>query len=145
MLHILGGMDSLSDGSYRYEGMEVSKFSADRLNVFRRDHISFVFQNASLMKYYSVAENVEMPLLSKNLNKKERKKIVQEKMEAVGIDHLAKKLPGHLSGGEQQRCAIARALASGNDLLLADEPTGALDQNTGKEIMEVFKQVHVLS
>ena len=83
-----------------------------------------------------------MPLLSMNIGKKERKKIIEEKMEAVGIAHLAKKLPIHISGGEQTRTAIARALAGDNELLLADEPTGALDQTTGKEIMEVFKKVH---
>ena len=94
------------------------------------------------MKYYTVAENIEMPLLSMNVGKKERKKIIEEKMEAVGIAHLAKKLPIHISGGEQTRTAIARALAGDNELLLADEPTGALDQTTGKEIMEVFKKVH---
>ena len=83
-----------------------------------------------------------MPLLSMNIPKKERKAIVQEKMEAVGIGKLAKKLPTHLSGGEQTRVAIARALVGGKDLLLADEPTGSLDQKTGTEIMKLFEEVH---
>ena len=142
LLHILGGMDKLTSGEYYYNDEAVHDMSMGRLNIFRRDHVSFVFQNAALMKYYTVAENIEMPLLSMNVGKKERKKIIEEKMEAVGITHLAKKLPIHISGGEQTRTAIARALAGDNELLLADEPTGALDQTTGKEIMEVFKKVH---
>lgn len=142
LLHILGGMDKLTSGEYYYNDKAVHDMSMGRLNIFRRDHVSFVFQNAALMKYYTVAENIEMPLLSMNVGKKERKKIIEEKMEAVGIAHLAKKLPIHISGGEQTRTAIARALAGDNELLLADEPTGALDQTTGKEIMEVFKKVH---
>lgn len=142
LLHILGGMDKLTSGEYYYNDEVVHDMSMGRLNIFRRDHVSFVFQNAALMKYYTVAENIEMPLLSMNVGKKERKKIIEEKMEAVGIAHLAKKLPIHISGGEQTRTAIARALAGDNELLLADEPTGALDQTTGKEIMEVFKKVH---
>lgn len=142
LLHILGGMDKLTSGEYYYNDEAVHDMSMGRLNIFRRDHVSFVFQNAALMKYYTVAENIEMPLLSMNVGKKERKKIIEEKMEAVGIAHLAKKLPIHISGGEQTRTAIARALVGDNELLLADEPTGALDQTTGKEIMEVFKKVH---
>ena len=142
LLHILGGMDKLTSGEYYYNDEAVHDMSMGRLNIFRRDHVSFVFQNAALMKYYTVAENIEMPLLSMNVGKKERKKIIEEKMEAVGIAHLAKKLPIHISSGEQTRTAIARALAGDNELLLADEPTGALDQTTGKEIMEVFKKVH---
>lgn len=142
LLHILGGMDKLTEGEYFYNDEAVHDMSMGRLNIFRRDHVSFVFQNAALMKYYTVAENIEMPLLSMNVGKKERKKIIKEKMEAVGIAHLAKKLPIHISGGEQTRTAIARALAGDNELLLADEPTGALDQTTGKEIMEVFEKVH---
>ncbi len=142
LLHILGGMDKLTSGEYYYNDEAVHDMSMGRLNIFRRDHVSFVFQNAALMKYYTVAENIEMPLLSMNVGKKERKKIIEEKMEAVGIAHLAKKLPIHISGGEQTRTAIARALAGDNELLLADEPTGALDQTTGKEIMEAFKKVH---
>ena len=142
LLHILGGMDKLTSGEYYYNDEAVHDMSMGRLNIFRRDHVSFVFQNAALMKYYTVAENIEMPLLSMNVGKKERKKIIEEKMEAVGIAHLAKNIPIHISGGEQTRTAIARALAGDNELLLADEPTGALDQTTGKEIMEVFKKVH---
>lgn len=142
LLHILGGMDKATSGEYFYGDTAVHSMSSHELNLFRREYVDFVFQNASLMQYYSVAENIEMPLLSMNIPKKERKAIVQEKMEAVGIEKLAKKLPTHLSGGEQTRVAIARALVGGKDLLLADEPTGSLDQKTGTEIMKLFEEVH---
>ena len=95
LLHILGGMDKLTSGEYFYNDEAVHDMSMGRLNIFRRDHVSFVFQNAALMKYYTVAENIEMPLLSMNVGKKERKKIIEEKMEAVGIA-LADRL--HRSG-----------------------------------------------
>ncbi len=116
--------------------------SSSKLHIFRRDFVSFVFQNFELMKYYTVAENVEMPLLSKRMSASQRKKIVKEKLELLGISELAKKRPSHISGGQQQRCAIARALCSGNELLLADEPTGSLDQNTGSGIMDIFDRLN---
>ena len=142
LLHILGGMDKATSGEYFYGDTAVHSMSSHELNLFRREYVDFVFQNASLMQYYSVAENIEMPLLSMNIPKKERKAIVQEKMEAVGIEKLAKKLPTHLSGGEQTRVAIARALVGGKDLLLADEPTGSRDQTTATERMKLFEEVH---
>lgn len=142
LLHILGGMDRLTEGEYFYDDKKIHEMSMKELGIFRREYVSFVFQNFALMKYYSVAKNIEMPLLSMNINKSERKRIVNECMEKVGISHLAKKRPTHISGGEQGRCAIARALASGSKLFLADEPTGALDRDTGKEIMKVIKSVH---
>lgn len=142
LLHILGGMDGITSGQYFYNDIPVHEMTAHDLNLFRRKYVDFVFQDASLMQYYSVFENIEMPLLSMNMTKKERKAIVEEKMEMVEISHLAKKRPPHLSGGEQTRVAIARALVCDKDLLLADEPTGALDQKTGTEVMKVFKAVH---
>lgn len=144
LLHILGGMDKPTSGEYFYNDIPVHKMSANDLNQFRRKYIDFVFQDASLMQYYTVAENVEMPLLSTNFSKKERNELVEEKLKMVGISHLAKKRPPHLSGGECTRVAIARALVCDKDLLLADEPTGALDQKTGAEIMEVISMIHDL-
>ncbi len=142
LLNILGGMDKLTSGEYYFNDKPVHEMSRHELNLFRREYVDFVFQNASLMQYYSVAENIEMPMLSMNIPKKIRKKKVLEKMEAVGIAKLAKKLPVHLSGGEQTRVAIARALVGEKELLLADEPTGSLDQKTGTEIMNLFTEVH---
>ena len=93
------------------------------------------------MKDYTVFENVELPLLTKNISKKDRKDIVNEKLKMVGIIEHSKKFPTQISGGQQQRCAIARALASGNSMILADEPTGALDQKTGEEIMDILRSI----
>ncbi len=142
LLNIIGGMDSVSGGEYYYNDLKVHEMSSSKLHIFRRDFVSFVFQNFELMKYYTVAENVEMPLLSKRMSASQRKKIVKEKLELLGISELAKKRPSHISGGQQQRCAIARALCSGNELLLADEPTGSLDQNTGSGIMDIFDRLN---
>jgi putative ABC transport system ATP-binding protein len=111
--------------------------SKKKMNEFRKNNVGFVFQNFELMDWYNVYENVEVPLLAKNIQK--RKEIIKEKLELVGISELIKKYPSQLSGGEKQRCAIARALASGNNLILADEPTGSLDHKTGQMIMELFK------
>lgn len=142
LLNIIGGMDSVTGGEYYYNDLKVHEMSHSKLHIFRRDFVSFVFQNFELMKYYTVAENVEMPLLSKRMSSAQRKKTVKESLELLGISELAKKCPSHISGGQQQRCAIARALCSGNELLLADEPTGSLDQNTGNGIMDIFDRLN---
>ena len=103
-------------------------------------YVCFVFQNFALMDKYTVHENVEMPLNARGIKK--RKEIVMKNLEVMGIADLKKKYPNQLSGGQQQRCAIARALAANIPLLLADEPTGALDQNTGNEIINYFKEIN---
>ncbi|MCM1308804.1 MAG: ABC transporter ATP-binding protein [Butyrivibrio sp.] len=141
LLHILGTMDGASEGQYFYNDTEVSALNKKEADAFRKNHIGFVFQNYALMKFYTVYENIEVPLLAKGMGKKERKRIIERNMEQVGIADLRKKLPIHISGGQMQRCAIARALAADNDILLADEPTGALDRRTGEEIMDVFDKI----
>ena len=142
MLNIIGAMDDLTDGKYFFGDQEVSSLRGNKLHEFRKNNISFVFQNFALMNNYTVFENVELPLLSKRLSSRKRKEIVNEKLKIMGIDDLAKKYPTKISGGQQQRCAIARALASGNELILADEPTGALDRKTGEDIMEAFTKLN---
>ncbi len=142
MLNIIGAMDDLTDGKYFFGDEEVSSLRGNKLHEFRKNNISFVFQNFALMNNYTVFENVELPLLSKRLSSRKRKEIVNEKLKIMGIDDLAKKYPTKISGGQQQRCAIARALASGNELILADEPTGALDRKTGEDIMEAFTKLN---
>ncbi len=142
LLHILGGMDEGTEGEYYFDDIEVHKLRGEALHKFRKEHVSFVFQQFALMKYYSVYENVEMPLLAKRIKKSERKKRIEAVLSEMGILHLKNKKVTHISGGEQQRCAIARALVSENPLILADEPTGALDKATGIEIMKCLKKLN---
>lgn len=142
LLNILGCMDTLTEGEYFYGETAVHKLNHSSLNKFRKNHISFVFQYFALMNRYTVFENVEVPLLIKNISKKERKKRIMENLDRMGIADKANDLPSRISGGQQQRCAIARALASGNDIILADEPTGALDQKTGNDIMNRLEEIN---
>ena len=140
LLNIIGGMDSVTAGNYYFNDELVSEYSFSKLHKFRKENISFVFQNFALMNKYTMYENVEMPLVARRI--KNRKKLVMEALDKMGIADMAKKYPTQLSGGQQQRCAIARALVADTPLLLADEPTGALDKNTSEEIMRCFKEVH---
>lgn len=139
LLNIIGAMDGFDSGRYMYNDAEVGKLDRHGLEQFRRNHISCVFQNYFLINYYSVRENIELPLIAKGIKRKQRREIAEQKMELTGISDIADKLPAYISGGQMQRCAIARALASGNDILLADEPTGALDAHTAEDIMNVFE------
>lgn len=142
LLNIIGGMDSLTEGEYYFDDIPVHNLKKHDLHLFRKNNISFIFQQFALMNHYSVYENVEIPLLAKGIAKKERRKIIMEQLALLGIADIAKKLPIHISGGQQQRCAIARALASNNEIILADEPTGALDKNTGLDIMNIIKDIN---
>ena len=142
LLNVLGCMDLMDSGSYILNGQEISGIKINKLHKVRKESISFVFQNFALLNHYTVFENVEVPLLAKKVRKSERKRIVKEKLELMGIYDLKSKLPTKISGGQQQRCAIARALASDNNIILADEPTGALDSKTGEEIMNVLKELN---
>lgn len=140
LLNILGVMDTLTSGRYLFRETEVNRLSIRRLHQFRKQNVSFVFQNFELMNRYTVYENVELPLLARG--KHRYKKQVMEMLDYVGIADLANKRVTRLSGGEQQRCAIARALISDTPLILADEPTGALDAVTSKEIMKLLKNLN---
>ncbi len=142
LLNVIGCMDLMDSGSYILNGQEISGIKINKLHKVRKESISFVFQNFALLNHYTVFENVEVPLLAKKVRKSERKRIVKEKLELMGIYDLKSKLPTKISGGQQQRCAIARALASDNNIILADEPTGALDSKTGEEIINVLKQLN---
>ena len=140
LLNIIGGMDRATEGNYYFEGMDVTSLNNQDLHAFRKNNISFVFQNFALINRYSVYENVEIPLMAKGI--KNRHKIIMNQLEVLGIADLAKKKPLHLSGGQQQRCAIARALVSDSKLILADEPTGALDSNTSSQVMKLFQTIN---
>ena len=142
LLNILGGMDRLTEGEYFYNDIAVHELKENELHNFRKENVGFIFQQFALMKYYTVFENVEIPLIALNIPKKKRKEIVMQSLDMVGIADYWKKLPANLSGGQQQRCAIARALVANKNIILADEPTGALDKMTGQEIMKILKKVN---
>lgn len=142
LLNIIGCMDEMTEGEYYLDETSVHGNKMKNLHKIRKNNISFVFQNFALMNHYSVFENVEIPLLASNIKKKDRKKIIEEKLKLLGIYELRNKVPTKISGGQQQRCAIARALVSDNNVILADEPTGALDKKTGEEIISLLKEIN---
>lgn len=140
LLNILGCIDPASSGEYQYDDTIVSHLSKKETHLFRKKHFSYVFQNFELIPQYTVYENVELPLLARNISNKKKK--VCKALEDVGIlEHKQKKI-NKLSGGEQQRCAIARAIVAETDVILADEPTGSLDEQTSSEIMALLKELH---
>ena len=142
VLNIISGIDQLEQGKYIFNQMDISKLMGDNITIFRRDNIGFVLQHFALIEDYTVFKNIALPLLLKKVSKKEIDIMVKEIVEELEIDKLLHKYPNELSGGEAQRVAIARAIINKPKLILADEPTGALDEATGNKIMQVFKKLH---
>ena len=142
LLKIIGCMDSPTSGKYYLDDTEVTAASRSQVHKLRKEKIGYVFQHFALMDYYTAYENIELPLLAANVKRKERKRIILKQMEHLGILSERNKLPGKMSGGQQQRVAIARALVTNADIILADEPTGALDQKTGHEVLELLKEIN---
>jgi putative ABC transport system ATP-binding protein len=142
LMAIIGCLDSPTEGSYAIDGTNVEGLSGAALARIRNEKVGFVFQNYNLLPKASIARNVELPLLYAGVGRKERRRRALELLERVGIPEKANVLPGVLSGGQRQRVAIARALANTPTLLLADEPTGALDSKTGEEVLALFKELH---
>lgn len=142
LLNILGCMDSATEGSYYVNNIEVSKLNKSDTHKFRKQNIGFVFQHFALMDYYTAYENIELPLLANNVKRKDRKRIINQQLQHLGIMDEKNKVPGKMSGGQQQRVAIARALVTDANIILADEPTGALDQKTGQEVMTILKEIN---
>lgn len=142
LLNIIGCMDNLTEGRYFVDDIEISKLNKSDTHKFRKKNIGFVFQHFALMDYYSAYENIELPLLANNVKRKERKRIIEEQLKQLGIMEEKNKIPGKMSGGQQQRVAIARALVTNAGIILADEPTGALDQKTGQEVLELLKHIN---
>jgi putative ABC transport system ATP-binding protein len=138
LMHILGCLDAPTGGSYRLAGDEVANLSAGRLAVLRNKFIGFVFQSFNLLPRASLLRNVELPLLYGGVEREERRTRARELLDQVGLADRAGHLPSQLSGGQRQRAAIARALVTRPALLLADEPTGNLDQTSGGEVMDIF-------
>ncbi len=142
LLNILGCMDVPSSGDYLLKGKKLSQSTPNQLSRIRNQTVSFIFQQFALLNDYNIYDNIELPLLCQKLSKKERKDRVQYYMERLGIQSLARKKPTQISGGQQQRVAIARALVTKADIILADEPTGALDQKTGQELMALLCEIN---
>ncbi len=142
LMSILGCLDVPSGGSYALDGRQVEKLSGADLAAIRNEKIGFVFQQYNLLPKATILRNVELPMLYAGVSGKERRRRALELLEKVGIPDKAKVLPGALSGGQRQRVAIARALANRPALLLADEPTGALDSKTGHEVLALFRELH---
>jgi len=142
LMAILGCLDSPTSGSYTFDGQRVETLSGSELARTRNEKIGFVFQLYNLLPKASVLRNVELPMLYGGVGRKERRRRAMELLERVGIPEKAKVLPGALSGGQRQRVAVARALANNPVMLLADEPTGALDSKTGHEVLELFAELH---
>lgn len=142
LLNILGCMDTPTSGEYILKGQDVSKMKNKQLSKLRNQVISFVFQYFALMDEYTVFDNIMLPLNCQKYSYKEKKDRVNYYMKRLGIEKYAKKKPTQLSGGQQQRVAIARALVSNADIILADEPTGALDSTTGEELMELLQEIN---
>ena len=142
LMAILGCLDSPTDGRYVLDGEPVQGLSGAALARIRNEKVGFVFQSYNLLPKANVLRNVELPLLYAGLPRKERKQRAAEMLEKVGIPEKATVLPAQLSGGQRQRVAIARALANRPALLLADEPTGALDSKTGAEVLELFAELN---
>ena len=142
LMAILGCLDSPTGGTYALDGQAVEGLSGGALARIRNEKVGFVFQTYNLLPKATVARNVELPMLYAGVGGRERRARALALLEKVGIPEKAGRLPAELSGGQQQRVAIARALANRPALLLADEPTGALDSKTGAEVLALFRDLH---
>ena len=142
LMNIIGCLDAADAGSYRLDGLPIEAYSERELARIRNEKIGFVFQSFNLIPKLTAEENVELPLIYQKVPRAERASRVREALQRVGLTRRAKHLPTELSGGQQQRVAIARAIVTNPRLILADEPTGALDSKTGQEIMDIFHGLH---
>ena len=142
LLNILGILDSYNEGEYVLNNTLIKKLTETKAAKLRNQYLGFVFQSFNLISYKNAAENVALPLYYQKVNRKERNKRANEFLDMVGLEDRAEHLPSELSGGQQQRVAIARALVSNPKVILADEPTGALDSATSNEVMNIFRTVN---
>ena len=142
MMNIIGCLDVADAGEYLLDGLPIESYSENQLAKIRNEKIGFVFQQYNLIPKLSAEENVELPLIYQKVPKAERQARVKRALEKVNMYQRAKHLPTELSGGQQQRVSIARAIVTNPKLILADEPTGALDSKTSQEIIDLFHELH---
>lgn len=142
LMNIIGFLDRPTTGSYHFNGSDVSTLSEDELATIRNREIGFVFQSFYLLPRLTALQNVVLPLFYRGLSQQESQEHAMQILDKVGVAHLANNRPNQLSGGQQQRVAIARALVGDPTVILADEPTGALDSDTGNEVMQLFTELN---
>ena len=142
LMNVLGLLDDYDEGSYRFDGMLVKGLSETRAAQLRRQWVGFVFQSFNLIPFKTAAENVSLPLYYQRVGRRKRLKMAQAALDRMGLLPWANHLPSEMSGGQQQRVAIARALIGEPKVLLADEPTGALDSATSEEIVTLLREVN---
>ncbi len=142
LMNIIGCLDVADAGTYRLDNLPIESYTENQLAQIRNRKIGFVFQSFNLIPKLTAEENVELPLIYQKVPRSERVQRVKEALERVGLTKRARHLPTELSGGQQQRVAIARAIVTRPKLILADEPTGALDSKTSQEIIDIFHELH---
>jgi putative ABC transport system ATP-binding protein len=141
-MNIIGCLDTPTSGEYILHGRRIEDLHPNELAAIRNKEIGFVFQSFQLLSRQNALSNVELPLVYAGLSQSKRRERAMEMLERVGLGHKLNHYPNQLSGGQQQRVAIARALSTNPTILLADEPTGALDQTTGKQVMKLFRELN---
>lgn len=142
LMNIIGCMDVSDSGTYYLDGLPIHETNEEDLTEVRNQKIGFIFQNYQLISTYNVLQNIIMPLIVRGMGHKEAQRACMETIKLLGLDHRLGHKPSELSGGQKQRVSIARALSSHPALLLADEPTGALDSNSGKDVLKLFGELH---
>ena len=142
MMNIIGCLDKASSGQYVLSGRDIKDLDENELAEIRSKEIGFIFQSFQLLPRLTALQNVELPMIYSGVSPIKRKEIARKMLERVGLSERLNHYPNQLSGGQQQRVAIARALSTNPTILLADEPTGALDQSTGYHVMDLFKELH---
>jgi putative ABC transport system ATP-binding protein len=142
LLNIVGLLDGYDAGEYYLNGQLIENLDERKAAILRNKFLGFVFQSFNLISYKTALENIALPLYYKGINRKERQVIAMKYLDKVGLSDWANHLPGELSGGEKQRVAIARALVTNPKVVLADEPTGALDSSTSHSVMELLKEIN---